>query len=289
MFYRRFSSGTREKVLRWLFPKAELCPLLDSAGTILQRCLVTHSTNSQSKVSAHLHHKSTDILMELKFGFWILIKQLFRLCLTHVVCLRASECLAGWWWVRGFRQFGFCLFDTARSTAAPSTCGWHPETWVTPAAPDFIHTHTHSHSTLMWSLTESLSSHCCNPDNRMLLDAENPSLDGCPLWPLTRAVYADPRYWKMELFPGRGQNIICDGSAFWPPAGAKEDGAQDSTVWRAHQIWMFVVEAALVCLLCGPAHWCLTTLLCFFLMPCPPGNPPRVLTELGFKGWGQRI
>uniref|UniRef100_A0A3B4WYA9 Zgc:162255 n=1 Tax=Seriola lalandi dorsalis TaxID=1841481 RepID=A0A3B4WYA9_SERLL len=47
----RFSSGTREKVLRWLFPKAELCPLLDSAGTILQRCLVTHSTNSQSKVS----------------------------------------------------------------------------------------------------------------------------------------------------------------------------------------------------------------------------------------------
>lgn len=49
---RRFSSGTREKVLRWLFPKAELCPLLDSAGTIVQRCLVTHSTNSQSKVSS---------------------------------------------------------------------------------------------------------------------------------------------------------------------------------------------------------------------------------------------
>lgn len=49
---RRFSYGTREKVLRWLFPKAELCPLLDSAGTIVQRCLVTHSTNSQSKVSS---------------------------------------------------------------------------------------------------------------------------------------------------------------------------------------------------------------------------------------------
>lgn len=49
---RRFRSGTREKVLRWLFPKAELCPLLDSAGTILQRCLVTHSTSSQSKVTS---------------------------------------------------------------------------------------------------------------------------------------------------------------------------------------------------------------------------------------------
>lgn len=33
--------------------------------------------------------------------------------------------------------------------------------------------------------------------------------DLCPF-----AVYADPRYWQMELFPGRGQNIICDGSAF---------------------------------------------------------------------------
>lgn len=130
VFYRRFSSGTREKVLRWLFPKAELCPLLDSAGTILQRCLVTHSTNSQSKVSAHvqtsLHQKSIEILVELKFGFWIrrfMSCKLFRLCLTHVVCLRALESLAGWWWVRGFRQFEFCPFVTARSTAAPSTCG----------------------------------------------------------------------------------------------------------------------------------------------------------------------
>lgn len=62
---RRFSSGTREKVLRWLFPKAELCPLLDSAGTIVQRCLVTHSTNSQSKVSSHAF-KLTDCTLLLK-------------------------------------------------------------------------------------------------------------------------------------------------------------------------------------------------------------------------------
>lgn len=40
------------------------------------------------------------------------------------------------------------------------------------------------------------------------------SVDGCSLWPLTSIVYADPRYWQMELFPGRGQNIICDGSAY---------------------------------------------------------------------------
>lgn len=31
---------------------------------------------------------------------------------------------------------------------------------------------------------------------------------------LNPVVYADPRYWQMELFPGRGQNIVCDGSAF---------------------------------------------------------------------------
>lgn len=48
---RRFSSATREKVLRWLFPKAELCPLLDSAGTVLQRCLVTHNTDIHKQVS----------------------------------------------------------------------------------------------------------------------------------------------------------------------------------------------------------------------------------------------
>ncbi|MBN3324900.1 CF089 protein, partial [Atractosteus spatula] len=27
-------------------------------------------------------------------------------------------------------------------------------------------------------------------------------------------VHADPRFWQMDLFPGRGQNIVCDGSAF---------------------------------------------------------------------------
>lgn len=30
---------------------------------------------------------------------------------------------------------------------------------------------------------------------------------------LCASVYADPRYWKMELYPSGGQNIICDGSA----------------------------------------------------------------------------
>lgn len=56
--YRRFSPRTREKVLRWLFPKAELSLLLDSAGTTVQRCLVTHSTSSQSKVSSRAFSSS---------------------------------------------------------------------------------------------------------------------------------------------------------------------------------------------------------------------------------------
>lgn len=57
-------------MLRWLFPKAELCPLLDSAGTIVQRCLVTHSTNSQSKVSSHAL-KLTDFTPLLKVNLGI--------------------------------------------------------------------------------------------------------------------------------------------------------------------------------------------------------------------------
>ncbi|XP_072521872.1 bombesin receptor-activated protein C6orf89 homolog [Salminus brasiliensis] len=26
-------------------------------------------------------------------------------------------------------------------------------------------------------------------------------------------VFADPRYWQLEIFPGRGENVMCDGSA----------------------------------------------------------------------------
>ena len=38
--------------------------------------------------------------------------------------------------------------------------------------------------------------------------------------PLVPAVFADPLYWQMELFPGRGKTLVCDGSAFWRPARA---------------------------------------------------------------------
>lgn len=113
----RFNSGTREKVLRWLFPKAELCPLLDSAGTILQRCLVTHSTNSQSKGVGVLG--------------WLVVGE----GLPTVRVLPVQRC-----------QKHCSSFNL----------------WLTPGD----------------------------------------------------MVYADPRYWQVELFPGRGQNIICDGSAF---------------------------------------------------------------------------
>ncbi|TNN40628.1 Bombesin receptor-activated protein C6orf89 [Liparis tanakae] len=113
----RFSSGTREKVLRWLFPKAELCPLLDSAGTAVQRCVVTHSTNSQSKGVA-------------VFG-WLVVGE----GLPTVRVLPVQRC-----------QKHCSSFNL----------------WLTPGD----------------------------------------------------MVYADTRYWQMELFPGRGQNIICDGSAF---------------------------------------------------------------------------
>lgn len=113
----RFSSGTRDKVLRWLFPKAELCPLLDSAGTVVQRCLVTHSTSSQSKGVG-------------VFG-WLVVGE----GLPTVRVLPVQRC-----------QKHCSSFNL----------------WLTPGD----------------------------------------------------MVYADPRYWQMELFPGRGQNIFCDGSAF---------------------------------------------------------------------------
>ncbi|KAK9967070.1 hypothetical protein ABG768_001487 [Culter alburnus] len=42
-----FSSSPRETVLRWLFPDAELCPLLDNTGTTLQRCQLGTGTDPQ--------------------------------------------------------------------------------------------------------------------------------------------------------------------------------------------------------------------------------------------------
>ncbi|KAG7281575.1 hypothetical protein CRUP_010050 [Coryphaenoides rupestris] len=113
----RFSSATKEKVLRWLFPKAELCPLLDSAGTTLQRCLVTHSTTSQSRGRRVLG--------------WLVVGE----GLPSVRVLPVHQCR--------------------------KHCGSF-NVWLEPG----------------------------------------------------NIVYADPRYWQMELFPGRGQNIVCDGSAF---------------------------------------------------------------------------
>ncbi|XP_061543951.1 bombesin receptor-activated protein C6orf89 homolog [Phycodurus eques] len=113
----RFRSATREKVLRWLFPKAELCPLLDSAGTVLQRCLVTHNTEP--------HNKGVAVLG------WLVVGE----GLPGVRVVPVQRC--------------------------------------------------HKHCS---SFKLSL-----NPGDM---------------------VYADPRYWQMALFPGRGQNIVCDGSAF---------------------------------------------------------------------------
>ncbi|XP_057702785.1 bombesin receptor-activated protein C6orf89 homolog isoform X1 [Corythoichthys intestinalis] len=113
----KFSSATREKVLRWLFPKAELCPLLDSAGTVLQRCLVTHNTDTQKQGVAVLG--------------WLVVGE----GLPTVRVLPVPRC------------------------------------------------QKHCSSFNLW----------LNPGDM---------------------VYADPRYWQMALFPGPGQNIVCDGSAF---------------------------------------------------------------------------
>lgn len=108
-----------------------------------------------------------------------------KLRLNLDLCLRVWGCWAGWWWVRVCPQFVFCLFNTVRNTAAPSTSGWRLEIWVRAHLPPLHLTQTSE-----------------------LLSAINPVTFALSL------VYADPRYWQMELFPGRGQNIICDGSAF---------------------------------------------------------------------------
>uniref|UniRef100_H3CE71 Zgc:162255 n=1 Tax=Tetraodon nigroviridis TaxID=99883 RepID=H3CE71_TETNG len=112
----RFSPGTREKVLRWLFPKAELSLLLDGSGSSVQRCLVTHSTSAASQA--------------VGLRSWLLVGE----GLPTVRVLPVQQC------------------------------------------------RKHCSSFSLWLQSGDV-------------------------------VYADPRYWEMELYPSPGQNIICAGSA----------------------------------------------------------------------------
>ncbi|CAF91566.1 unnamed protein product [Tetraodon nigroviridis] len=115
----RFSPGTREKVLRWLFPKAELSLLLDGSGSSVQRCLVTHSTSAASQA--------------VGLRSWLLVGE----GLPTVRVLPVQQC------------------------------------------------RKHCSSFSLWLQSGDV-------------------------------VYADPRYWEMELYPSPGQNIICAGSAGLP-------------------------------------------------------------------------
>ncbi|XP_048878606.1 bombesin receptor-activated protein C6orf89 homolog isoform X1 [Brienomyrus brachyistius] len=108
--------GSGQDVLHWLFPGVELCPLLDLTGTILHGCLVSHTTETQSRA--------------LQLHGWLLVGK---------------------------------GFPTARLLPVPQC-------------------HMYCSSFSLWLGPGDL-------------------------------VYADPRYWQVELFPGKGQNIICDGSA----------------------------------------------------------------------------
>lgn len=44
-----FSSSHRETVLQWLFPDAELCPLLENTGATVHRCQLTDNTSSHRR------------------------------------------------------------------------------------------------------------------------------------------------------------------------------------------------------------------------------------------------
>ncbi|MCJ8744117.1 hypothetical protein PDJAM_G00114840 [Pangasius djambal] len=107
----RVDSGSREDVFHSLFPSALLRPLLQSVGTTVQRCRVSHSTSSHSR----------------------------------------GECVLGW----------LLVGDGS------------PTVRVLPHQ----HCQTHCSSFNLWLEPGDL-------------------------------VYADPRFWQLELFPGRGENVV---------------------------------------------------------------------------------
>ncbi|XP_016421673.1 bombesin receptor-activated protein C6orf89 homolog [Sinocyclocheilus rhinocerous] len=109
-----FSSSPRETVLHWLFPDAELCPLLENTGTTLQRCQLTDSTSTQ-----HTGVQVWGWLVVSEGSPWVRVLPVQR-CQT--LC----------------RSFSL---------------------WLEPGD----------------------------------------------------AVFADPRFWLLELFPSGGQSVLCDG------------------------------------------------------------------------------
>ncbi|XP_060766252.1 bombesin receptor-activated protein C6orf89 homolog [Neoarius graeffei] len=117
----RVDSGLREDVFHSLFPSALLFPLLQSVGSAVQRCRVTHSTSSQSR----------------------------------------GQCVLGW----------VLVGDGS------------PTVHVLPHQ----RCQTHCSSFNLWLEPGDL-------------------------------VYADPQFWQLELFPGRGENIVCDGSGVSDPS-----------------------------------------------------------------------
>ncbi|KAI5093786.1 bombesin receptor-activated protein C6orf89-like, partial [Silurus meridionalis] len=113
--YQRVDSRFREEMFHSLFPNARLGPLLQSVGSTIQRCRITHTSSSQSR----------------------------------------GQCVVGWLLVGD----GF------------------------PTVHVFPHQRCQTHcSSFNW---------CLEPGD---------------------LVYADPQFWQLEMFPGRGENVVCDGS-----------------------------------------------------------------------------
>ncbi|XP_051977723.1 bombesin receptor-activated protein C6orf89 homolog [Xyrauchen texanus] len=93
---RSFTSSHRETFLQWLFPDAELCPLLDNTGTTLQHCQLTDNTSSWSRNDDQLY--------------------------SALLCCRECRFWVGWLLLTVLQPFGLFLFNNAKNTAAPSTC-----------------------------------------------------------------------------------------------------------------------------------------------------------------------
>lgn len=127
--------GCREQTVKMVKIKGK------NYGLLLLLLLVL-SLSSWSVLRLCSCHRSASVMFCPR---WYLTKKTHLSAFFVVSCrlgFRVSGCWAGWWWARGCQPFEFCPFSAARNTAAPSTCGWRRETWVTPAAPAHFYTWT---------------------------------------------------------------------------------------------------------------------------------------------------
>lgn len=155
--------------------------------------------------------------MYYSFLMWEMLNEFRFVCIykhtSRRCCCSVCRCWAGWWWLTALHRCVFAPSSDAKTTAAPSVCGWSRETWVRRI---------------------SQSRELQTPERLFITVL---------LLLLLCAVLADPRYWLMELSPSGAQRVLCDGPVLWDPDAAGSDVSSSFFSDAAELLWCLLTRS----------------------------------------------